>query len=133
MDHAHLIFVNYKLSHTLITPPYLTHANQSCAFFCPDRFNCGIRYVVNLQQSFQFNLPAKICHNLVCSEDHVVFNASLAFPPKTWTAGFSGPFFFDTHVLFQRKSRQQIANGSNCSKNPFIITQLITHQTHLLT
>jgi hypothetical protein len=56
-----------------------------------------------LQPAYLLVSYAKICYNLACSEDHLVSNASLAFPPKTWTAGFSGPFFFDTHTQLEEK------------------------------
>ncbi len=129
---AHLIFVNYKLSDTLITPPYLTHANQSCAFFYHDHFNCCFRYVVNLQQSFQINLPAKICHNLTNRQDHLVFNASLAFPPKTWTAGFQRSFFVSV------TSDKEKAARTNLTASIFLRTlpynhSINFHQTHRLT
>jgi hypothetical protein len=58
----------------------------------------GIEPVVFLQHTYFLVTYSRICHNLARSQDHVDFNVSLAFPPKTWTAGFSGPFFFNNHT-----------------------------------
>ena len=49
--------------------------------------------VVFLHQRYHFDCNTRICHNLARSEDHLLSNASLAFPPYTWTAGFQRSFF----------------------------------------
>jgi hypothetical protein len=71
----------------------------------------GIEPVVFLQHTCFLVAYSRICHNLARSQDHVDFNVSLAFPPKTWTAGFSGPFFFDNHTQLKEIPREDSWRG----------------------
>jgi len=56
---------------------------------------------VLLQQAYDFDRHARICHNLACSEDHLLLTPPWRFLPRLRTAGFQRSFFVSDISLFQ--------------------------------
>ena len=53
-----------------------------------------MKIVVLLQQAYDFDRHARICHNLACSEDHLLLTPPWRFLPRLGPLVFSGPFLF---------------------------------------